>query len=144
MLASFVRLIVVTVEADRQQAGAASVGGEAEVADAYEAAREQMLQKAPQEFVNGQRHQLLLVVMRGIEKAEGDVAVFERNENETAQTRRSSWGAMLGSPRIALDSGEDSIRRLDTGHHYRLYFVQCKLSCLKTLSTFTCVTSLSP
>lgn len=68
------------MEADRQQAGGA-VGEEAEVADAYEAAREQMQQKAPQELIDGQRHQLLLVAMGRVAPAEGDVAVFQSNES---------------------------------------------------------------
>ena len=42
------------LEADGQQAGAAAVGEEAEVADANEAAWKQMQQEAPQELVNGQ------------------------------------------------------------------------------------------
>src|ERR1700694_948072 len=40
-----------------------------------------MQQKAPQELVNGQSHQLLLIAMGRVAPAEGDVAVFERNES---------------------------------------------------------------
>jgi hypothetical protein len=69
------------LEADGQQAGAAAVGEEAEVADAYEAAWEQMQQKAPQELVDGQLHQLLLVAVSGVAPAEGDVAVFDGDES---------------------------------------------------------------
>ena len=69
------------MEADGQQAGAAPVGEEAEVADAYEATREQMQQKAPQELIHWQRHQLLLVAIGGVAPAEGDVAVFQSNES---------------------------------------------------------------
>jgi hypothetical protein len=67
------------LETDWQQTGAAAISEEAEVADAYEAAREQMQQKAPQELIDWQRHQLLLVAMGGVAPAEGDVAVFESN-----------------------------------------------------------------
>ena len=51
------------------------------MADAYEATREQMQQKAPQELIDWQRHQLLLVAMGGVAPAEGDVAVFQSNES---------------------------------------------------------------
>ena len=72
---------VFPTKADGQQPGAASVGEEAEVADAYEATREQMQQKAPQELINDQRHQFLLVAMSRIAPAEGDVTIFQSNES---------------------------------------------------------------
>jgi hypothetical protein len=45
------------------------------VADAYEAARDQMQQKAPQELVNGQSHQFLLIAMGRVAAAEGESVV---------------------------------------------------------------------
>jgi hypothetical protein len=55
------------------------------MANAYETTREQMQEEAPQELVNGQRRQLLLVAMRGIAPAEGDVAVVERSPPRSVQ-----------------------------------------------------------
>ena len=56
------------------------VGEEAEVADAYEARRQQMEQEAAQELIDRQSHEPLLVAVRGIAPAEGDVAIGESNE----------------------------------------------------------------
>ena len=60
-----------------QQTGTASIGEEAEVADADEAAGEQMQEKAAQELVDGQRHQLFLVAMCGVAPAESNLAIAE-------------------------------------------------------------------
>ena len=50
-------------EAERQQHGALPVGEEAEVADADEAWREQMQQESPEELVDREAHDALLVAM---------------------------------------------------------------------------------
>ena len=57
------------------------VSEEAEVADAHEAAREQVEEEAAQELIDGQGHEPLLVGVSGISPAEGDVAVGEGNES---------------------------------------------------------------
>ena len=57
-----------------------TIGEEAEVADADEAAREQMEQEAAQELVHGQAHDALPVAMRGVSPAEADLALSEGNE----------------------------------------------------------------
>ena len=67
--------------AEGQQGCAAAVGEEAEVADADEAAGEQMQQEAAQELICGQGHKSLPVAMRGVAPAEGDVAVLECDES---------------------------------------------------------------
>jgi hypothetical protein len=46
------------VEAERQEGSAAPVGEKAEVADAYEAAREQVEEEAAQELIDGQGHEV--------------------------------------------------------------------------------------
>jgi len=56
------------------------MGEEAEVADADESPRQYMQQEPPQEFINAQRHQAFLVLMRGVAPAECDHAVGERDE----------------------------------------------------------------
>ena len=57
------------------------VGEEAEVADAHEAAWQQVEQEAAQELVDRQSQQALLVGMRGVSPAEGDVALFEGDQS---------------------------------------------------------------
>ncbi len=93
------------MKADGEQAGAAAVGEEAEVADAYEAAREQMQQKAPQELIDGQRHQLLLVAMGRIAPAEGDVAVFQSNESVVRNGNTMGIGAEISQGMLGAAEG---------------------------------------
>jgi hypothetical protein len=57
------------------------VGQEAEVADAHEATWQQVEQEAAQELVDRQNQQPLLVGVRGVSPAEGDVALFEGDES---------------------------------------------------------------
>jgi hypothetical protein len=57
------------------------VGEEAEVADADEASREQVQEKATQELIDWQCRDPLLVAVRGVSPAEADVAVGESNES---------------------------------------------------------------
>ena len=58
----------------------ASVGEESEVADAHETGRQQMEQKAAQELIDSQSHEPLLVAVRGISPAEGDLAIGESDQ----------------------------------------------------------------
>jgi len=69
------------LEAERQQRSASPVGEEAEVADAHEAARQQVEQKAAQELVDRQSHEALLVGVGGVSPAEGDVALLQGDES---------------------------------------------------------------
>ena len=64
-------------EAERQECGSLPVGEEAEVADAHEAARQQMEQKTAQELFDGQSHEPLLVAVSGVSPAKGDVVIGE-------------------------------------------------------------------
>jgi hypothetical protein len=63
------------LEAQRQQRSAVAVSEEAEVANADEAGRQQMKQEAAQELLDIRSHEPLLVAVRGITPAEGDVAI---------------------------------------------------------------------
>ena len=56
------------------------VGEVAEVADAHEAAGQQVQEKAAQELFDRQGHELLLVAMSGVSPAEGDVVIGESNQ----------------------------------------------------------------
>jgi hypothetical protein len=56
------------------------VGEEAEVADAHEAAWQQVEQEAAQELLDSQSHDPLLVAVGGVAPAEGDVALRESNQ----------------------------------------------------------------
>jgi hypothetical protein len=69
------------LKAEGQQVGASAIGKEAKVADAYEAARQQVEQEAAQELVDGQRHQLFLVAVRGVVPAKGHLTLVERDES---------------------------------------------------------------
>ena len=57
------------------------VGEEAEVADADEASWKQVQEEAAQELIDGQRHDALLVAVRGVSPAEADVAVGEGDQS---------------------------------------------------------------
>ena len=67
------------LKAKRQSCGASTVGQKAEMADAHEALRKDVQQEAPQELVDRQSFKLLLVVVRRIAPAKGDLAIFERD-----------------------------------------------------------------
>src|SRR5580700_8485691 len=56
------------------------IGEEAEVADAHEAARQQVQEEAAQELIDGQSQQPLLVAVSGVAPAKGDVAVGQSNQ----------------------------------------------------------------
>src|SRR6202030_1523127 len=63
------------------QRGASPVGEEAEVADAHEAAWQQVEQEAAQELVDRQSQEPLLVGVRGVSPTEGDVALLKGDES---------------------------------------------------------------
>src|SRR5258708_4270731 len=69
------------MEAEWQQRSASPVGEKAEVADAHEAAWQQVEQEAAQELVDRQSQQSLLVGVRGVSPAEGDVALLKGDES---------------------------------------------------------------
>jgi hypothetical protein len=68
------------LEAERQEGGALPVGEEAEVADAHEAAWQQVEQEAAQELFDRQSHDPLLVAVGGVAPAEGHVALGKSNQ----------------------------------------------------------------
>ena len=51
------------------------------MADADETLGEQMEEKAAQEFIERQRHQLLLIMVSGVAPTKGHLAVVERNQS---------------------------------------------------------------
>jgi hypothetical protein len=57
------------------------VGEEAEVADTHEAAWQQVEQKAAQELIDRQGQEPLLVGVRGVSPAEGDVALLNGDQS---------------------------------------------------------------
>ena len=57
------------------------VGEEPEVADAHEAARQQVQEETAQELVDRQSQEPLLVGVRGVSPAEGDVALLKGDES---------------------------------------------------------------
>ena len=67
---------------ENSEAAAKRVAGlrEAEVADAHEAAGQQVEEEAPQELIERQSQKPLLVGMCGVAPAEGDVALLESNQ----------------------------------------------------------------
>src|SRR5258706_16195041 len=69
------------LEAEWQQPSASSIGEEAVVTNAHEAARQQMEQEAAQELVDRQSQQALLVGMGGVSPAEGDVALLQADQS---------------------------------------------------------------
>src|ERR1019366_10259536 len=68
------------LEAERQEDGALPVGEKSEVADAHEAAWQQMEQESAQELLDIQSHEPPLVAMGGVSPLEGDVALGESDQ----------------------------------------------------------------
>jgi hypothetical protein len=83
------------LEAERQEGGALPIGGEAEVADAHEAARQQVQEEAAQELIDGQSHQPLLVAMSGVAPAKGHVALRESNQPAVGNGDTMGVGAQI-------------------------------------------------
>jgi hypothetical protein len=68
------------VEAKWQESGAPSVGQKAEVADAHEARGKHVEEESAQELLDRQGHQALLIAVRRVSPAEGNLAAFEGDE----------------------------------------------------------------
>ena len=81
--------------AEGQQAGAASVGEEAEVANADETAREQVQQEAAQELVDGQGHESFLVAVSRVAPAKGDVVALQRDQSVVGNRHAMGVGAEI-------------------------------------------------
>src|SRR5271170_1913566 len=65
---------------ERELGGALAVGEEAVVADAMEAIRQGVQQKAPDELIGRKRHDLRLAVMAIILPAEGDLGIGQADQ----------------------------------------------------------------
>ncbi len=68
------------LNAEWEQCAAAAMSHPTKVADADESRRQHVQQESAQEFIDGQSHQPLLIVMSGIAPAKGDGVVGERDE----------------------------------------------------------------
>ena len=110
------------VEAERQERGAVPVGEEAEVADAHEAAREQVEEETAQELIDGQGHEPLLVGVSGISPAEGDVAVGEGNESVVGDGDLPAASDLL--PLVARRLWSQCLRRWVVTHAHGWKFLQ--------------------
>ena len=71
------------------------VSEEAEVADAHEAARQQVQQEAAQELFDRQSHEPLLVAVSGVAPAKSDVALGESNQPAVGDGDAMSVGAEI-------------------------------------------------
>ena len=71
------------------------VSEEAEVADAHEAARQQVQEEAAQELIDRQSHEPLLVAVSGVSPAKGDVALGESNQPAVGDGDAMSVGAEI-------------------------------------------------
>ena len=69
------------------------IGKEAEVADAHEAAWQQVEQEAAQELFDGQSHDPLLVAMGGIAPAKGYIALGKSDQSVVGNGDRMGIGA---------------------------------------------------
>lgn len=63
------------LETKRQESRAPPIGQEPEVADANEAGRKQVEQEAAQELLDRERQEALLIAVRGVSSAEGDLVI---------------------------------------------------------------------
>jgi len=88
-------------EAEREQRGSLSVGEEAEVADADEAARQQMQEEAAQKLIDGQIHDSLPVGVGGVPPAEADLAVGESDKPAVGDANAVGVGASFQVRNIA-------------------------------------------
>ena len=93
------------MEAQRQEGSTIAVGEEAEVADAYEAGRQQMEQEAAQELIDGQSHEPLLVAVRGIAPSDGDVAIGESDQPAVGNGDAMGVGAEIAQHMLWATEG---------------------------------------
>ena len=65
------------LKAKWQESRTPSVGQKAEVSDADEAGRKHVEQEAAQEFLDGKGHEVLLVAVRGVSPAKGNLVALQ-------------------------------------------------------------------
>src|SRR5271165_3327723 len=83
------------LEAERQEDGALPVGEESEVADAHEAAWQQMKQESAQELLDLQSHEPLLVAMGGVSPTERNPAIGKSDESVVGDGDAMGVGAQI-------------------------------------------------
>jgi hypothetical protein len=83
------------LKAERQEEGALPVGEESEVADAYEAAWQQMEQESAQKLLDIQSHEPLLVAMGGVSPTERNLAIGKSDESVVGDGDAVSVGAEI-------------------------------------------------
>src|ERR1035441_2770802 len=93
------------MEAERQQSGSSSVGEESEVADAHEGGRQHMEQKSAQELIDFKSHGPLLVAMRGVSPAKGDVAIGESDQSGVGDGDAMSVSAEIAQHMLRSSEG---------------------------------------
>ncbi len=64
----------------RQSCGAPTASQEAVMADAHETLRKDVQQEAPQELIDRQGSELLLIVVRGIAPTKSNLVILERDQ----------------------------------------------------------------
>lgn len=93
------------MEAEPQQSGTLSVGEESEVADAHEGGRQHMEQKSAQELIDFKSHEPLLVTVRGVSPAKGDVAVGESDQSAVGDGDAMSVSAEIAQHMLRSSEG---------------------------------------
>jgi hypothetical protein len=68
------------LKAKRQSRGAPTASQESVMADAHETLRKDVQQETPQELVDRQGSELLLIVVRGIAPAKSNLVILERDQ----------------------------------------------------------------
>jgi len=100
-------MICKQASAQRQQLGSSSRGQEAEEADAHEATRQHMQEKASEELLAGERHLPLLIAVGIVLPEESDLAVVEGE-----QTMVGNGHAMGVASQVAQHALGSAERRL--------------------------------
>jgi len=93
------------LEAERQEDGALPVGEKSEVADAHEAAWQQMEQESAQELLDLQSHKPLLIAMGGVSPLEGDVALGESDQPAVGDGNAMGVGAQIAQHMFRSSEG---------------------------------------
>ena len=83
------------LETQRQPESALPVSEKAEIADAHEAAWQQVEQEAAQELIDRKAHEPLLVSVSRVSPAEGEVALLQGNEPAVGNSDAMGVGAEI-------------------------------------------------
>ena len=92
-------------DAEWEEGGAATIGEEAEVANAHESAGQLVKEKAAQELIDGESHEALAVAMSGVPPTESDLAVFENQESVVGDGDAMGIGAKVPQDMLGTTEG---------------------------------------